>query len=573
MKPRDVKRVAYALGPSSSIGGVALWAHATYGEQAAVAPGLLGVAAGLLAHKTGEATAWGVTGASGLATVVAYCGWDTPSLIGWLVGVGTSLSARLWFEHKDKHAEIDKQIRRVRLETALANRDVARRRLAGDVDVDLSGNTPEETALRQAFYSVYRKQLLGVTIEPSRLGYKATVSLPPELERAKVLREWSKIEGALATEGRYTPEGGGVSNQLVVHYRERDGLGATIEYVPVAYENVEEPVYLGTDENDLSTFLQLLGKHALILGTSGNGKSNLVNLLILGLVRAGAAVIGIDMKRGVELASVKPLLVTLADTDEKAREVFDWLESELDRRSEIMKREGARVWTEEMGPFVWIFTDELSELTSKRYKVEGLPDLPDLLESGLRICRAFGVHFVSSTQAPSRRCFGGSTDARVNYKIRISTRLEEAAHAQFAFGPSWKARGWDPNGKLEGPGEFLLSSEAHTKPIRRKAPYVTDADLASEVERLLPYRVGLDGSPWGEGGVALTIETRVLNLLRHRSDLSRQDIEQALGLDDSQVKNAISKLRRRRGVEIEYDSGVGVYRLAGGRVPIEDILE
>jgi hypothetical protein len=592
-----VKRAAYAVGPSTVILSAGLAMHSRPEMPlVALSETALAVGAGYIGLKHGWPIAWIFAGGFGYAALTTVFGLDLMSMVGWAAATGAGLGLRLWFEHKFRHGQgqshsqnIDRLMKESDLRYKMLREQATEARnlktlasagmalpnaLAlthGAMNPALMGNIlppgaapigTEEAAIRQAIRACYGQELLACSVESSERGYRAVVSLPPMLPRERLRREWERVRGALAATGRYDLEDGEYDNQLVIRFNSGNGFPDRILYLPGNTSRMVDPVYLGPDVDGQDTFLQMLGRHTLLLGTSGNGKSNIMNLLLLAAIQRGAAVIGVDMKKGVELAPISPLLVTLATTGEQAREVFDWLDAETDRRAEIMIREGIRKWSEEFGPYIILAIDELSELTDKKYKVEGLPNLAELNASASRIYRAFGVYLVAATQAPSKQAFGGNTDARTNYKNRIATRCEEAAHAAFGFGASWKSDGWDPNGILKDPGEFLLANAEHSRPIRRKSPEITDEALAEEVQRLLPQRVDLDGSPWGESGVALTVDTRVLNLLRNRGDVTRKDIEEGLRLDGKQVRNAVTRLRARKGINIEYDQEAGVYRMA-----------
>lgn len=564
----ELKRVGYAVGPSSLIVGMGLALHAQpYGDGVGMLLACAAAGSGYVAFHKSITVAWGIAAGLAYAAAVTWLGVSWETLLAWGAASSSALGLRLWFEHSVKGHDLDKRIKMQKLETGTIRQEAALLRLQQQmltvaVEPSLTGHTPEETALRTAVWQLFKQELLGCFVEPTGRGWRAVVSLPPALDREKFRREWGKVAGALAGTGKYALDNGSADNQIMVKYSTNSTFPDRIAYVPDEYGDLSDPVYLGPDEDDLATLLQLLDRHTLLLGTSGNGKSNIANLLILAAVRRGMAVIGIDMKKGVELAPVSPLLVTVAKDGEMAREVFDWLDQETDRRSDIMIREGIRNWSEEFGPYILLVVDEMAELTDKRWKVDGLPTLPELNAAASRLYRAFGIYLLEATQAPSAAAFGGSTDSRTNYKNRISTRLEEATHAQYAFGQDWKAKGWDPNTLLGGKGEYMLRNEEYRKPLVRKAPYLSNEDLANEVVRLADYKVGLDGSPWGEGGVPITVDTRVLNLLRHRHEVIRTEIETGLGLDRKQVLNAIDRLRRRKGVEIEYDTALQVYRMA-----------
>lgn len=550
----------YGFGPTAAVTVAGLILHDQYGDLAVAVEGALALATAAIGGDKHPAF-WAGAGALALGAVVTWAGFDAVSFWAWATTTAASVSARLLFEHNNKHHGIDGRIKETKFATGLARAQMAQVQLAqkteqlaigpGSSEPALTGHTPEETAIREAVYELYKQQLPGVHMDYDEWGWRATISLPPGLARARLKREWpEKMNNALALGGMVRLSYGTLGNQLIVRYLAEDPLEATIDYISEDLENVSEDIRLGPDENGDPTLLNVFRRHVLILGTSGNGKSTLMQLLILRLFSAGAACVGIDMKRGVELAPVKRLLQTLATTAEEARAVLEWIDTEVDRRSKIMEDAGKRKWTEDLGPYIWVFVDELSELTAK-INNQGLdkdePTLADLLDQRLRIDRAFGIHFVSATQAPSKQAFGGTTDGRANYKVRISTRLEEAAHAQFAFGTTWKTSCWDPNELLNGPGECLIRTEdsEFRNPIRRKFMMIEDADIDAEVERLAPQKVGLVGAPWGEGGAALSPSQLVERFLRNHGEVTRVEIEDATGLDKKQVLNALAKLADR----------------------------
>lgn len=558
-----LKRVGYAFGPSTLIVGTGLVLHAqpTYESLGAV----LGLAAGVALWK-GLTQKWPMLLAAGGGLVAlsstTWLGMSVETSVAWLLASAGGLGARLWHEHETGLKAIDKQIKYTRLQIQQVRLEdvIAARRAAAYVP-NLKDLTPEGTAIRGAIWELFKQELPGLVVEQRPTGFKAVLILPPQLDRDTLKSKWNKVEGALGLSGRWSLRDGDAGNELVVMYAVGSVFPDLVAYQPPQAEKLADPIYLGPDADGADTFLTVAGRHTLVLGTSGNGKSVITNQIIFGLVRRGVAVIGVDMKRGVELSPVAPLLVTVAKDGDSAREVFDWIDGEVDRRAEIMIREGVTNWSEEFGPYIAVILDELSELTDAKWKVEGLPDLAKLVASGSRVWRAFGIYQIAATQAPSRHAFGGSTDARTNYKNRLGTRVMEAAHAQYGFGADWKSNGWNLNQALSAPGEYMLANDEYKVPIARKAPFLTDDQRADEVGRLIEYRVGLDGSPWGSGGVPLTIDTRVLNLLRNRADITRQEIEQGLGLDRKQVLNAIDRLRRRKSIEIGYNSEDNSYWL------------
>lgn len=295
-----------------------------------------------------------------------------------------------------------------------------------------------------------------------------------------------------------------------------------IPYADDDSDDVRVPIRIGWDEYGQPTLLTILSRHTLVAGACDWGKSGIINLIIKKLLKKKyVEVYGIDLKPGTpELGPWAPRLKGLARTPKEVRALFDKLEAEAERRGALLKRlsdesltaggppvrkwipgdPSAPVGSPEWGhgPVKVVITDELGELTRqddelrKQEAEERKADpefgpaaevpLPVRYESGLAVWRFLEILFVSATQQPSNRVFGGNTDARGNYGNRISTRAGEAGHGRLVFGEGSKGNGFVPE-KLTRPGEFFFASaeRPQTDPPRNRAEYVTDEDIAADV--------------------------------------------------------------------------------------------
>ncbi|WP_035796474.1 FtsK/SpoIIIE domain-containing protein [Kitasatospora mediocidica] len=285
-----------------------------------------------------------------------------------------------------------------------------------------------------------------------------------------------------------------------------------IPYADDESDDVRAPIRLGWDENGQRVPLTLLYRHTLVAGASDFGKSGLVNLIIKKLLKKKEEqreLFGIDMKPGSpELGPWEPKMRKLARTPEEARDLLQLVRAECDRRGAFLAdlsassmasgRGPVRKWIPGVhGPAWWIITDELAELIrqdeelrkreAEARKVSEDPepaeqDIATAYESLLAIARFLGIQFVSATQQPSAKVFGGNTDARGNYANRISTRVGEAGHTPFIFGRGCTAKGWKPE-DLQRPGEFYIGAPELplVDPPKCQAEYVTDEDIAADV--------------------------------------------------------------------------------------------
>jgi hypothetical protein len=277
--------------------------------------------------------------------------------------------------------------------------------------------------------------------------------------------------------------------------------------------NIADPIRIGWDEHGQPVHLTLLYRHTLVAGASDFGKSGVVNLIIKKLLRKKhVELYGIDMKPGApELGPWAPKMRRLATTPEDARDLLQSIRAECDRRGAFLADLSAREMAAGRGPVrkwipgvhgtaIVVVTDELAELIRQdeelrkleaeaaKYDEDAGPaeqKVSVTYESLLAIARFLAIQFVSATQQPSAKVFGGNTDARGNYANRLSTRVSDADHAQFVFGKSWKSSGFDPS-RLSRPGEIFLAAAdmPQSSPARIRVEYVTDLDIAADVAHL-----------------------------------------------------------------------------------------
>lgn len=234
------------------------------------------------------------------------------------------------------------------------------------------------------------------------------------------------------------------------------------------------------------------GPHAVIAGTSGAGKSELLQTWVAALARANSpeqlSIIFMDYKGGAtfrDLAALPHVVGMVTNLDARTAERAQAsLRAELTRRqqqlavagatdrADYLRRAAERGGGEEpLPPFprLLIIVDELAELK------EQLPSLVDGLVGVARIGRSLGVHLVLATQKP-----GGVVDAqiRANVDLRICLRTRDDGESMEVIESPAAAR--IPK---ERPGRALVSRGGATPVSVQTARVTTPVTTAAEVVR------------------------------------------------------------------------------------------
>lgn len=565
--------VATSLALPSLVSAAALTADMQYADHAAVVEFTTAIAAGKLAFvsfakKWPQPLSWGALVTAGAFTQAGITGavGGAPAVYAWLVSILTAGAARAVYRHHTRHDQLKLDMEQVRLNTALIRQQMAHHALVQKTTPepvqsgpDLTGRTVEETRLRTVVFELFAAELPGCTVERTRTGWTAVLDLPVNLDRAKLRSAWDKVASGMGVAGEFMLEDGALTNQLVARFIDGDPLEAVVPYQRFTAARFTDPITLGVDRFLNPVTVELAYAHALVAGSSKFGKSTLVRSIVLQLAdRPDIVVYGVDLKPGApEMTPMLPILQDLAQTPEQAHAFLDWLRQELQDRGEILAAAGDQEWdpVKHGRPALWAVFDELGELVRQADVGEWKKDpASKKLESLLALARFAGIHLLAATQQPSRKVFGGTTDARGNYSVRISTRMADRDHRRFIFGTT---PGWEP-GDLDAPGKFLLQSPDHQQPAPYKGMWLTKDEFTAEVAR-----IGADTvkAPVGKRLIlpvpGATNQDRVRAALVKYGNCTRRELEQATGLGDKQVRDAAGALRP----EVERCDDTGTWRL------------
>ena len=248
---------------------------------------------------------------------------------------------------------------------------------------------------------------------------------------------------------------------------------------------------LGRQEDGRAWLLRLLGTHVLIAGASGSGKGSVLGSLLRALgpgIRDGSAQIwAIDPKGGMELTPASGLFARFAyDSPESMVRLLEDAVTLMRSRAEGLRRAQKRVHTPTVGdPLIVVVVDELAALTA----YVGDRDLKRRAEAALQLLlsqgRAPGVLVVAAVQDPGKDVVA----FRDLFTARIALRLLEDVQVDMVLGRSARLRGAECDQiPASLPGTGYVVREGIREPVRVRAAYLSDDDVASTVSAYAPPR-------------------------------------------------------------------------------------
>lgn len=245
-----------------------------------------------------------------------------------------------------------------------------------------------------------------------------------------------------------------------------------------------------TTDGPLVVDLAADGPHALVAGTTGSGKSELLRTLVLSLAATASprhlTFVLIDFKGGSAFDACARLPHTcgvVTDLDEHlAARALRCLEAELRHRERRLREVGA----DDLGhlrridpsgeplPRLVVVVDEFATLAAE------LPDFVDALVGVAQRGRSLGVHLVLATQRPSGAV---SESIRANLSLRLALRVQSPADSTDVIGDPSAAEipRRRPGRALArlGPGELVPVQTALATAVT--LGHGQTADLASRV--------------------------------------------------------------------------------------------
>jgi len=225
--------------------------------------------------------------------------------------------------------------------------------------------------------------------------------------------------------------------------------------------------------------------HLLVAGSTGTGKTIMLNSLILCLLYRNSPeilrFILIDPKR-VEFPvyqELPHLLCPVIFDAQKTVNALQWLISEMERRFDVLSENGSRDMTSynekvlregfQPLPYIVLIVDELADLMAAKGRE---------VEAGIvrlaQMSRAVGIHLVLATQRPSVEVITGLIKANITSRItfQVASQVDSRTVLDMAGAE-----------KLLGLGDMLFVSAEIAKPRRIQGAFVSE----KEVQRVVNY--------------------------------------------------------------------------------------
>ncbi|MFC1439782.1 FtsK/SpoIIIE domain-containing protein [Streptacidiphilus sp. N1-10] len=180
--------------------------------------------------------------------------------------------------------------------------------------------------------------------------------------------------------------------------------------------------------------------HWLIVGATRSGKSTLLASLVSAWARQRVALVGIDLKGGMELSLFQARLTALATTRAGAADLLSTLVTMANDRMELCRSVGARsIWElpDKLRPMpVIVLVDELAELYLMATTAEKA-EVAQVSTALLRLAQlgaALGLHLVVSGQRVGSDMGVGVTALRAQLGGRVCHRVNDVGTAEMALG-------------------------------------------------------------------------------------------------------------------------------------------
>ncbi len=306
---------------------------------------------------------------------------------------------------------------------------------------------------RSEFLTTHKLNVISVRAEPGVVAI--TIARPNRrvLHLPELWRRWS-------------PDCSQGNHQLLIAVKEEDS----------------GPLFLSPKSN---------APHTLIAGSTGSGKSVLMQNIVLGIActntPAQARIILIDPKFGVDyfaFEGLPHLQGGVIDDQDNATSRLNGLVDEMNRRYAVLKENKVsnifdlyrKPNPTERPPFLWVIHDEFAEWMMTPNYAEHVADIVSRL--GVK-ARAAGISLVFAAQRPDANVM--PMQLRANLGNRLVLRVDGEGTSEIALGEKGAER-------LLGKGHLAAKLEGETEIIYGQVPFV-DGEFLSQAVLALNERL------------------------------------------------------------------------------------
>lgn len=285
------------------------------------------------------------------------------------------------------------------------------------------------------------------------------------------------------------PEPGVVSLSIARPHRDVVPLRSLWRRWSPDEDNGNQSLLIGTREDDGELLVlspsRLHAPHTLIAGSTGSGKSVLMQNIILSIAATNrpdqARIVLVDPKQGVDYFAFEDLPHLqggIIDQQDDALAQIERLVEEMDARYVRMRQArtanvylyNAQASPADRMPTLWLIHDEFAEwMLTEDYKKEVASAVQRL---GVK-ARAAGIHLVFAAQRPEANVM--PMQLRANLGNRLILRVDSEGTSEISLGEKGAER-------LLGKGHLLAKLEGSPSLIYAQVPYATSEEISEVVQ-------------------------------------------------------------------------------------------
>lgn len=247
------------------------------------------------------------------------------------------------------------------------------------------------------------------------------------------------------------------------------------EWNPSDYQKMHLPMPLGISLDGVYVVDLAELPHMFLSGPTGTGKSMITRSIATSLQLGSSEKMFMVV---VDYGEVDYLWLEnhalLVTDQEKALQVFQLLNKEMDRRKKLLVKYRVEKVTKlpEPIPFIVVLIDEFVEIKDDEKSIK-------LVDRLCRVGRKTGIHIVAATQRLSHTAVKGAGDIKHNFPARLSFRCD-AVNSRMILGDDCDMASKLPN--VKGRAIFRNGESVELQTFR------IDPQLAEKLVNQLPYK-------------------------------------------------------------------------------------